>query len=307
LQEGVNAGVDIDAFAPKFTFNGFGGSMQFFKEIAFQRASRRMWAKILKERFGAKKEDSMRIRCPLNAHIGCGSTTKQRALNNLSRSVVGAIAGVLSGGSPMAFPPYDEPMGLGWSLEARQLAEDATRILMYETGMCDVLDPLAGSYYMESLTNEIEDAAWKEIEKVEGMGGAVAAIENGYMQRSIAKSAAERQSRIEKREDLIVGVNCFTEEYELDVTTSKIVEHPYSEEKRYDAEKQQKANLAEVKRTRNNREVTRLLKELESAAKKENENLMPLFINLAKEYATLQEQCDALRSVFGEWQLDTFV
>jgi len=307
LQEGVNAGVDIDAFAPKFTFNGFGGSMQFFKEIAFQRASRRMWAKILKERFGAKKEDSMRIRCPLSAHIGCGSTTKQRALNNLSRSVVGAIAGVLSGGPPMAFPPYDEPMGLGWSLEARQLAEDATRILMYETGMCDVIDPLAGSYYVESLTNEIEEAAWEELKKVEGIGGAVAAIENGYMQRSIAKSAAERQSRIEKREDLIVGVNCFTEEYELDVTTSKMVEHPYSEEKRYEAEKQQKANLAEVKRTRNNREVTRLLKELESAAKKEDENLMPLFIDLAKEYATLQEQCDVLRGVFGEWQLDTFV
>ena len=163
LQEGVNAGVDIDAFAPKFTFNGFGGSMQFFKEIAFQRASRRMWAKILKERFGAKKEDSMRIRCPLSAHIGCGSTTKQRVLNNLTRSVIGGVAGVLSGGPPMAFPPYDEPLGLGWSLEARQLAEDATRILMYETGMCDVIDPLAGSYYVESLTNEIENAAWKGI------------------------------------------------------------------------------------------------------------------------------------------------
>jgi len=198
-------------------------------------------------------------------------------------------------------------MGLGWSLEARQLAEDATRILMYETGMCDVIDPLAGSYYVESLTNEIEEAAWEELKKVEGIGGAVAAIENGYMQRSIAKSAAERQSRIEKREDLIVGVNCFTEEYELDVTTSKMVEHPYSEEKRYEAEKQQKANLAEVKRTRNNREVTRLLKELESAAKKEDENLMPLFIDLAKEYATLQEQCDVLRGVFGEWQMDSFV
>ncbi|KAF0119762.1 MAG: methylmalonyl-CoA mutase large subunit [bacterium] len=307
LQEGVNAGVDIDAFAPKFTFNAFGGSMQFFKEIAFQRASRRMWAKILKERFGAKKNDSMKIRVLIGAHMGYSNATKQRALNNLTRSVVGGIASVLSGGPPMAMPPYDEPLGLGWSLEARQLAEDATRILMYETGMCDVIDPLAGSYYMESLTNEIEDAAWKGIERIEEIGGAVTAIENGYMQRECAKSAAERQSRIERREDLVVGVNCFTEEYELDVTTSKIVEHPYSEEKRYDAEKQQKANLAEVKRTRNNREVTRLLGELERAAKKEDMNLMPLFIDLAKEYATLQEQCDVLRGVFGEWQLDTFV
>jgi methylmalonyl-CoA mutase N-terminal domain/subunit len=307
LQEGINAGLDIDAFAPRFSFVGFGGSMEFFKEIAFHRASRCMWAKITKERFGAKSPESMRIRSPYTASSGISATTKQRALNNLTRSVIGAVAGVLSGGAPMAFPPYDEPLGLGWSLEARQLAEDATRILMYETGMCDVIDPLAGSYYMESLTNEIEDAAWKELEKVEGMGGSVAAIENGYMQRSIAKSAAERQSRIEKREDLIVGVNCFTEEYELDVTTSKIIEHPYSEDKRYDAEKQQKATLAEVKRTRNNREVTRLLGELESAAKKEDKNLMPLFIDLAREYATLQEQCDVLRGVFGEWQMDSFV
>ena len=307
LQEGVNAGLDVDAFAPRFSFVGFGGSMEFFKEIAFHRASRRMWAKILKERFGAKKSESMRIRSQYTAYSGIGATTKQRALNNLTRSVIGAVAGVLSGGPPVAFPPYDEPLGLGWSLEARQLAEDAMRILMYETGLCDVIDPLAGSYYIESLTNEIEEAAWGELEKVEEIGGSVAAIENGYMQRSIAKSAAERQSRIEKREDLIVGVNCFTEEYEMDVTTSKMVEHPYSEEKRYDAEKKQKANLAEVKRTRNNREVTKLLKELESAAKKEDENLMPIFIDLVKEYATLQEQCDVLRGVFGEWQMDSFV
>jgi methylmalonyl-CoA mutase N-terminal domain/subunit len=307
LQEGVNAGVDIDAFAPKFTFNGFGGSMQFFKEIAFQRAVRRMWAKIVKERFGAKKEDSIKIRCPLTAHIGYSSTTKQRALNNLSRSVVGGIASVLSGGPVMVVPPYDEPLGLGWSLEARQLAEDAMRILMYETGLCDVLDPLAGSYYIESLTNKIEDAGWRELAKVEDMGGAVTAIETGYMQREVAKSSAERQARVERREELIVGVNCFTEEYELDVTTSRLVEHPYSEEKRYGAEEKQKANLAEVKRTRNNREVKRLLLELEKAAKKKDENLMPLFIQLSKEYASLQEQCDALRGVFGEWQQDTFI
>ena len=307
LQEGINTGLDIDAFAPRFSFNAFGGSMEFFKEIAFHRASRRMWSKILKERFGAKKRDSMRIRIPFTAYVGASTTTKQRALNNLTRAVVGAIAGVLSGGPPIAGPPYDEPLGLGWSLEARQLCEDAMRIVMYETGMCDVLDPLAGSYYVESLTNDIEAAAWKELEKIEEMGGAVAAIETGYMQREIAKSAAERQARIERREDLIVGVNCFTEEYELDVTTSKIVEHPYSEEKRYEAEKQQKANLAEVKRTRNNREVKRLLVELERAAKKEEENLMPLFISLAKEYATVQEQCDVLRGVFGEWKLDTLI
>lgn len=307
LQEGIDAGLNIDDFAPKFTFNAFGGSMQFFQEIAFQRASRRMWAKILKERFGANNPNSMRIRSPGTAHIGCSSTTKQRAINNLARSIVGAIAGALSGGRPGAFPPYDEPLGLGWSLEARQLSEDATRILMYETDLCDTVDPLAGSYYIESLTNKIEEAANIELKKVEDMGGAVAAIEKGYMQSEIAKSAAARQARIEKREDIIVGVNCFTEDYELDVTTSKLVDHPYSEGKRYESEKRQKENLAQVKRTRDNREVARLLGELERSAKREEENLIPIFINLAKEYATLQEQCDVLREVFGEWESDTFI
>ena len=307
LQEGVNAGVDIDDFAPKFTFNGSGGSLEIYKEVAFHRAYRRMWAKIVKERFGAKKEESMRIRVPMFAHIGCGSTTKQRVLNNLSRTMIGGIAGLLSGGPPAVFPPYDEPLGLGWSLEARQLADDGARILMYETGMCDVLDPFAGSYFMESLTNEIEKAGWEGLQKIEDMGGAVTAIETGYMQREIARSAAERQAKIERGEMLLVGVNCFTEEYELDVTVNRLVEHPYSEKKRYDAEEKQKANLAEVKRTRNNREVKRLLLELEKAAKKEDENLMPLFIQLAREYASLQEQCDVLRGVFGEWQQDTFI
>jgi methylmalonyl-CoA mutase N-terminal domain/subunit len=307
LQEGVNAGLGIDSFAPKFTFNGFGGSMEFFKEIAFHRASRRMWARILKERFGATNKNSMRIRSPGTAHVGCSSTTKQRALNNLTRTIVGAIAGALSSGAPGVFPPYDEPLGLGWSLEARQLAEDAMRILMYEAKLCEVSDPMAGSYYIESLTDEIEDAVERELEKIQEMGGAVSAIEMGYMQREIARSAAERQSRIERGEDLIVGVNCFMGEHELDVTTSKIVEHPYLPERRQRAEEFQKANLAEVKRNRNNREVKRLLLELEKAAKKEEENLMPLFIQLAKEYASLQEQCDVLRDVFGEWTLDTFI
>jgi methylmalonyl-CoA mutase N-terminal domain/subunit len=307
LQEGVNAGLDIDAFVPQFTFNAFGGGIEFFKEIAFHRAARRMWAKILKERFGAKKAESMRIRIPYTAYLNVASTTKQRALNNLTRSVVGAMAGVCCGGPAWVFPPYDEALGLGWSLEARQLAEDASRIITYETGMCDVIDPLAGSYYIESLTNEIEGDAWKELEKIEEIGGAVASIEMGYMQREITKSANELQSRIERREHLVVGVNCFTEEYELDVTTSKIIEHPYSEKKRYDAEKRQKASLAKIKRTRNNREVTKLLRELERAAKKEEENLMPIFVDLAKAYATIQEQCDVLRGVFGEWQLDTFI
>jgi len=302
LEEGVRAGLDIDSFAPKFTFNAFGGSMEMFKEVAFQRAARRMWARILKERFNAKDPRSMLIRQPLGAHIGCSSTTSQRPLNNLTRGVIGGIASALSGSPPMAFPPYDEPLGLGWSLEASQLAEDAGRIIQYEARLTDVVDPLAGSYYIEHLTDQIEEEAWKELEKIENMGGAVAAIENGYMQRGVSRSAHERQKRIESGEELVVGVNCFTDESELEVLTGRLIPHPYDEEKREQAEEQQIANLTGLKRSRDNRRVADLLRGLKIKAGKEEENLIPTLIECAKAYVSEQEMCDVLREVFGEYK-----
>jgi len=302
LQTGIDAGLDIDSFAPQFTFNAFGGSMEFFKEIAFQRAARRMWAKVLKERFGAKNPKSMIIRQPIGAHMGFENTTAQRPLNNVTRAVVGGIAGALSGGPPAVAPPYDEPLGLGWSIEAQQLQRDAVMILLLEAKLNEVVDPFAGSYFMESLTDEIEEAAWKELDKIEAMGGAVAAIENGYMYREVARSAYERQRRIETGEDLVVGVNCAIGEGELEVIPPRMVPHPYDPVKREQAEEKQIANLKEVKRTRDNREVARLLRELEEAAKKEEENLIPHFIECAKAYVTEQEMCDVLREIFGEYE-----
>ncbi len=301
LQEGVNAGLDIDTFAPRFTFNQFGGSMNFFREIAFHRASRRMWAKILKERFGAKSERSMLLR-RASAQMGPENCTVQRPLNNLIRGVIMGVASALSGGRGGAYPPYDEPLGLGWSLEATQLSLDAARISLYEAHLSDVIDPLAGSYYVESLTDEFEADCWKEIAKIDAMGGAVAAIENGYMQQEIAKSAYERQSRIERGEDYVVGVNCFTGEHELEVTTSRLVPHPYDPERREKAEEKQIKALTELKSSRDNRTVTRLLGELKQKAQKEDENLIPHFVECVKEYVTLQEMCDVLREVFGEYQ-----
>jgi methylmalonyl-CoA mutase N-terminal domain/subunit len=302
LEEGVRAGLDIDSFAPKFTFNAFGGSMELFKEVALQRAARRMWARILKEKFNARDPRSMLIRQSLGAHIGCSSTTAQRPLNNVTRGVVGGIASALSGHPPGVFPPYDEPLGLGWSLEASQLAEDAGRILQYEAKLTEVIDPLAGSYYVEYLTDQIEDEAWNELGKIESMGGAVAAIESGYMQREVSRSAHERQRRIEKGEELVVGVNCFTDESELEVETSRVVPHPYDEEKRERAEELQIAALTKLKRSRDNRYVGELLRDLKMAAKREEENLLPRFIECAEAYVTEQEMCDVLREVFGEWQ-----
>jgi len=302
LQEGVNAGLDVDYFAPRFTVNSFGGSMEFFKEIAFQRTARRIWAKILKERFGAKNERSMLLRQLRGARVGEENCTVQRPLNNLTRAVIGGIASALSGGTVSAHPPYDEPLGLGWSLEASQLTEDASRILQYEAKLAEVRDPLAGSYYVEHLTDEFEEAVWKEYGKIDAMGGAVAAIENGYMQREIAKSAHERQKKIESGEELIVGVNCFVGESELEVQTSRLVPHPYDPAKREESEERQIRNLIELKKSRDNRTVTQLLGELKEKAKKEDENLIPPFIECVKAYVSLQEMCDVLREVFGEYQ-----
>jgi len=302
LQEGLNAGLDIDELAPKFTFNAFGGSMELLKEVAFQRAARRMWATLLKERFNAKNPKSMIIRQPGGARIGNSNTTKARPLNNLTRGVVGGIASALSGAPPNVYPPFDEPLGLGWSLEAIQLSEDAGRILQYEAKLTEVSDPLAGSYYVEKLTDDIEDVARNEVEKIEKMGGAVTAIENGYIQREVARSAYERQKRIEIGEDLVVGVNCFTDESDIEVGINRVVDHPYDPEKREESENRQIAALQELRKTRDNHTVSRLLKELETSAKKEETNLYPLFIECAKAYVTEGEMCDVLRGVFGEYE-----
>jgi methylmalonyl-CoA mutase N-terminal domain/subunit len=302
LQEGVNAGLPVDSFAPRFTFVSFGGSLEFFKEIAFHRAARRMWARLLKEKFGARNERSMMLRVPYTAHCGRINCTVQRPLNNLTRSVVGGIAAALAGGPPNCSPPFDEPLGLGWSLEAIQMSEDASRILQHEARLVDVVDPLAGSYYVESLTDQVENAAWAEFDKIQSMGGAVSAIEKGYLQRELARSAYERQKRIEEGKDLIVGVNCFTGEGELEVQTTRLVPHPYDPERQEKAEKVQTARLQEVKKSRNAREVAELLKRLKVEAAREEINLFPTLIECVKAYATIQEICDTLREVFGEYQ-----
>ncbi len=302
VDEGVGAGLDVDSFAPRFTFNAFGGSMEFLREIAFQRAARRMYAGIMKERFGAKDPRSMIIRQPIAAHIGPSDTTKQRPLNNLTRAVMGAIMGALSGGTAAPFPPYDEPLGLGWSLEAQQLMRDAGRILICEAGLLDVEDPFAGSYCIEALTDEIESAARDELKKVEAMGGAVAAIDNGYMQRQIAKSAYESQKAVSAGEKLVVGVNCFTGDDELEVETTRLVPHPYDPDKRERAEEEQIAALRKVKSDRNDEDVTRLLGELERQARLDDGALTPHLIECAKAYVTIQEVCDVFRKVFGEYE-----
>jgi methylmalonyl-CoA mutase N-terminal domain/subunit len=301
-QLGVDAGLDVDAFVPRFTFLGFGGSMDFFGEIALHRAARRIWAKIMRERFGAEKPRSWLLRGGGGGRIGNVDTTIQRPLNNHTRSVLGGIASAISGGPGNAIPSYDEPLGLGHSMEAAQLMIDATRIINEEAKLCDVTDPLAGSYYVEWLTDKMEAETREIIEKIDSLGGAVAAIERGYMQEQIAGSAYDTHKDIQSGKKIQVGVNAFTGEHELEVVTNRLVPYPYDPEKRELAEEKQIAKLGKVRRQRDNVSVEASLKRLKEAARDEDVNLIPVILEAVKTYATIGEMCNALREIFGEYE-----
>ncbi len=302
VQLGVDAGLDVDKFVPRLSFLNFSGSLEFFKEIALRRAARRMWAKITRDRFKAKDARSWIMREVGNNMSGSYTATVERPLNNLTRSVIGGIAAALSGDIPTCEPPYDEPLGLGHSVEAMQLAEDAAKILLHEARLCDVLDPLAGSYYVESLTDQTENEAWELINRIDRTGGMVAAIELGYIEREIAESAYQYQKEVETGERVIVGVNKFVGEDELEVNTNRLVPDPYDPEKRAKAEERQIANLAEVKRQRDNKAVQTTLKRLKEAAQDESVNIIPPLVETVKTYATVGEICDTLKQVFGTYQ-----
>ena len=301
FQLGVNAGLDVDKFARQMTFLTLGGGMDLYSEIAVRRAERRMYAQIMRERFGAKNPRSW-IVPQWGTVLPASAETAQRPLNNLTRVVIGAMASAMAGYAPAPYPPYDEALGLGWSLEAQQLSEDAMRILICEAGICDVLDPFAGSYFMESLTDQIEEEAWGIIHKVDEMGGAVAAIEKGYYQREIARSAYEFQHQLETGERIVVGVNAFLGENELEVTTSRLVAHPYDPKKREEAEQRQLENLAMVKQERDNEAVKASLKRLKEAAEDESVNLIPPLMECVRLYTSVGEMCGTLKDVFGEYR-----
>jgi methylmalonyl-CoA mutase N-terminal domain/subunit len=301
LQVGVDAGLDVDTFVSRFTFNTLSGSMEVLKEICTRRASRRIWAKIVKEKFGGKNPRNWILREAGGFMQGAWTATNQRPLNNLTRAVIGGVAGALVGYIPSVEPPYDEPLGLGWSVEAQQLAEDAARIIQYESKMTEVIDPLAGSYYIESMTDLIEKDIWDLLKKVDEFGGSVGAIEKGYIQRAIAQSAYDYQKKLETGEEQVIGVNSFIGEQELEVLPNRMVAYPYDPAKRAQAEDRQLAKLKKVKKERNNAQVKRLLSQLEEAAHDEKTNQMPLTVEAVKAYATIGEVSGSLKKVFGEY------
>jgi methylmalonyl-CoA mutase N-terminal domain/subunit len=302
MQLGIDAGLDIDEFAPQITLHPPAGSMDFYTEIARARAARRIWVKIMKDRFGAKNPSSWLGSINDLARVGRICMTNERPLNNLIRSVLGGVASALSGARIWGGVPYDEPLGLGHSYEAQQLSLDATRIMRYEAKLEQAIDPFAGSYFMEYLTDKLEAEIWDVINKVEAQGGAVQAIKSGWTQREISRSAYEAQRDVERGEKVIVGVNRFIGENELDVRPSRLVPSMYDPVARETAEERQIANLQRVKAERSSSAVQAALAKLRNDAKNDEVNIIPALVECAKSYASVGEMCSVLRDEWGEYE-----
>jgi methylmalonyl-CoA mutase N-terminal domain/subunit len=297
-QTAIDAGLDVDAFAKQVTFLNFGGGMEVLKEAACRRAARRVWAKIMRDRFHSKKPSNWIYRELGGGLAGYWPCTKQRPINNLVRVAIGAVFAAMIGEPPGMEPPFDEPLGLGHSMEARQLSADAARIIVEECGLGDVHDALGGSYYIELLTNQYEKEIFDLIQKIDEKGGAVAAIESGWIKNEIILSAELFQRGVETGEIVRVGVNKYTEPDEIEVMVPRTSQ--YKAERREDAEQRQIAKLREIKNERDTARVRSCLEKIENAAKEDRANLIPLFVDAVKEYASIGEICNVLRKVFGE-------
>jgi len=289
VQAAINRGLDVDNFASRLSFF-FAAHNNLLEEVAKFRAARRLWARIMRERFNAKKPASWMLR--FHTQTSGVSLTAQQPLNNIIRVTIQALAAVLGGTQSLHTNSFDEAYALP-SEQAVTIALRTQQIIAYESGVADTIDPLGGSYYVEHLTNEIEEKAAKYIEQIDEMGGAVAAIEKGFMQREIMESAYRYQKEVESKKRIVVGVNEFISEEKTPIKILRI--DP-------EIEKALIKRLNEVKRKRNSAKVREALDNLRKAAEKEDVNLMPFIIQAVKEYATLGEICETLRQVFGEYK-----
>jgi methylmalonyl-CoA mutase, N-terminal domain len=289
VQAAIDRGLDVDKFAGRLSFF-FAAHNNFFEEVAKFRAARRLWGKIMKERFKAKSPSSWMLR--FHTQTSGVALTAQQPFNNIVRVTMQALSGVLGGTQSLHTNSFDEAYALP-SEQAVTVALRTQQIIAHESGAVDTVDPLAGSYYIESLTNEIEERAQRYIEQIDGMGGAVSAIEKGFMQKEITESAYRFQKEVEKKGRIIVGVNDFTGQEQVPIKTLKI--DPAIEEKLVE-------QLERVKKDRKQAKVDETLNLLRRAAESENESLMPLILKAIREYASLGEICGTLREVFGEYK-----
>ncbi|MBT9135085.1 MAG: Methylmalonyl-CoA mutase [Firmicutes bacterium] len=289
----ILAGLDVDDFAPRLSFF-FNSHVDFFEEVAKFRAARRLWAKIMKERFQAKNPRSMMLR--FHTQTGGSTLTAQQPDNNVVRVTLQALAAVLGGTQSLHTNSRDEALALPTEDSVR-IALRTQQIIAFESGVADTVDPLAGSYYIENLTNEIEAAAWSQIQKIDALGGAIAAIEKGYMQREIQESAYDWQMQVERKERIVVGVNQF-----------HVKEGAPRGLLRVDAAvgEKQIQRLQVLRSQRDNQQVRVTLAQLETDAKS-TANIMPSLIEAVRAYATLGEICNCLRNIFGEYHADNLL
>lgn len=289
IDAAIKAGQKVDDFAPGISWI-FTAGLDFFGEVAKFRAARRLWARIMKERYGASVPKAQMLR--VHVHTAGSVLTAQQPLNNVVRITWQALSAVLGGIQSMACCAYDEAIALPTE-ESATLALRTQQLLAYESGVTDTIDPLAGSYYIETLTDKIEKEAYDYIDKIDRMGGAVAAIEQGYMQQEMAAHAYEYQHEVEIGKRTVIGVNKFNDSKKLaeqDVLTADL-----------SVGERQIARLEKMKAARDNEAVKAALEKLREAAKG-TENLMPYLIDAVKTYATLGEICGVLREEFGEYK-----
>ena len=289
IEYALEAGLKIDDFAPRLSFF-FNSHLDFFEEIAKFRAARRIWAKHLKEKYGAKKESSLKLRFHAQT-AGC-SLTAQQPENNISRTAFQAIAAVLGGAQSLHTNSMDETIALP-SEKAAEIALRTQQLIAYETGVANVADPLGGSWFIESLTDQLERDAEKYFEDIEKNGGVIQAIEDGYFQREIAKSAEDYQRLIDEKQLYIVGVNKFIKNDEdIDIPILEIGSEVEGE------------RIKSINNLRNNRDETiaqQSLNMIQECCRNEK-NIMPAIIEAAKSYVTLGEIVTVMKAEFGEWQ-----
>ncbi len=288
VRYGVDAGLDVDAFVPRMSFF-FNAHNDFFEEIAKYRAARRLWSQVMREQFGARDERSWKLR--FHTQTAGVSLTAQQPYNNVVRTALQALAAVLGGTNSLHTNSLDEALSLP-TVEAATLALRTQQIIAHESGVVDVTDPLGGSYYLETLTSSLESGARECFQRIDNLGGMVAAIEEGYPQREISESAYAAQLAVERGEQVIVGVNDYVEGETPDVPTLYIDES---------VAEQQVERVHELRRTRDADRLSRSVDALRAAARS-RDNLMPPLLEAVRAYATLGEMCDALRDVWGEYE-----
>lgn len=284
----IKAGMDVDSFAGRLSFF-FNAHNNLLEEVAKYRAARRIWAKIMKERFHAKKDRSMMLR--FHTQTGGSTLTAQQPDNNIIRVTIQTLAAVLGGTQSLHTNSRDEALSLPTEDSVR-IALRTQQIVAYESGVADTVDPLAGSYYVESLTDQIEEKVWEHIHKIDDMGGAVKAIEQGYIQKEIADSSYAYQKAVESGEQVVVGVNKFT------VKEEGHKEHMVIDSTIAD---KQVAKIKAVKEKRDSQAAADALAALRAAAATD-ENLMPYIVDCARKWCTEGEICNELRAVFGEYR-----